>query len=152
MVEGEDDEAVMYVNSEEGFRSLRIVNHVDHLIYRKRYRHRRRTLITTFTTRFYYAYLLTILTCRLSLNVIPVYFLLVLHRCQWGYCSFEVQSCMFRIQFYITDISITSIYLVTLSTFFKASCWSGGEQDNTLVSENGRRISPIEWWFRGYVG
>ena len=33
MVEGKDDEAVMYVNSEAGFGSLRIVKGVDRLIY-----------------------------------------------------------------------------------------------------------------------
>jgi len=33
MVEAKDDEAVMYVNSEAGFRSLRIANGVDRLIY-----------------------------------------------------------------------------------------------------------------------
>jgi len=33
MVEGKDDEAVMYVNSETGFDSLTIVKGVDRLIY-----------------------------------------------------------------------------------------------------------------------
>jgi len=33
MVEGKDDEAVMYVNSETDFRSCRIVMGVDRLIY-----------------------------------------------------------------------------------------------------------------------
>jgi hypothetical protein len=33
MVEGKDDEAVMNVNSKAGYRSLRIVKSVDHLIY-----------------------------------------------------------------------------------------------------------------------
>jgi len=33
MVEGKDDKAVMYVNSETGFGSLRIVKGVDRLIY-----------------------------------------------------------------------------------------------------------------------
>jgi len=33
MVESKDDEAVMYVNSETGFGSLRIVKGVDCLIY-----------------------------------------------------------------------------------------------------------------------
>jgi len=33
MVEGKDDEAVMNVNSETGFGSLRIVKRVDRLIY-----------------------------------------------------------------------------------------------------------------------
>jgi hypothetical protein len=33
MVEGKDDEAVIYVNSERGFGSLRIVKGVDCLIY-----------------------------------------------------------------------------------------------------------------------
>jgi len=33
MVEGKDDKAVTYENFETGFRSLRIVNGVDRLIY-----------------------------------------------------------------------------------------------------------------------
>ena len=33
MVEGKNDKAVMYVNSETGFGSLRIVKGVDRLIY-----------------------------------------------------------------------------------------------------------------------
>jgi len=33
MVEGKNDNAVMYVNSETGFGSLRIVKSEDHLIY-----------------------------------------------------------------------------------------------------------------------
>ena len=33
MVQGKDDKAVTYVNSQTGFRSLRIVKGVDRLIY-----------------------------------------------------------------------------------------------------------------------
>jgi len=33
MVEGKDDTALMYVTTETGFGSFRIVNSVDHLIY-----------------------------------------------------------------------------------------------------------------------
>jgi len=53
MVEAKDDEAVMYVNSNVGFGSLRIVKGVDCLIYIKRYRHGGRTSITTSTTKIH---------------------------------------------------------------------------------------------------
>jgi len=97
-----------------------------------------------------YGYLLTFSTWRLTLNFIPLYYLSVLHRGQQGYFSLEVQCCTFTIQFHIMDISITFIYFVILSTFIKASRWSGSEQDNTLESEGSMRTSPIVWWFRGY--
>ena len=121
MVEAKDDEAVMYVNSNEGFGSLRIVKGVDRLIYIKRYRQGGRTSITSCTTRSIYGFLLTFSTWRLKLDFIPVYYPSVLHRSQGGYFSLEAHSCTFTIQFYITDISGTFLYLVILSTFVKAS-------------------------------
>jgi len=97
-----------------------------------------------------YGYLLTFSTWTFSLDFVPLNYLLVLHRSQWGYFSPEVQSCTFTIQFYITDISITLLYLVILSTFAKASHWSGSEQDDTLECEGSPRTSPTAWFFRGY--
>ena len=102
------------------------------------------------TLRFIYGYLLTFSTSRLSLNFIPLNYQLVLRRSQRGYFFFKVQSCTFIIQFYTTDISITSLYLVILSTLVKASRWSGRERDNTFESKESLRISPIARWFRGY--
>jgi len=94
-------------------------------------------------------YLLTFSAWRLRLDFIAMYCLLVLHQSQRGYFSLEVQSCIFTIQFYITDISITSLYLVILSTFVKASRWLGSEQDDALESEGSPRTNLISWWFRG---
>jgi len=151
MVEAKDDEAVTYVTSKAGISSHRIVKGVDRLIYSQRSQHRGRTSITISTTRFVYRYLLPFSTWRLSLNIIPVYYILVLHWSQWGYCPFGVQSCTFLMQFYTMDISITFLFLVILSTFVEASRWSGSEQDDTLQCEGSPRISPIAWWFRGYL-
>ena len=52
-------------------------------------------------------YLLALSFWRSHLNFIPKKYLLLLHRSQQGYFSFEVLSCTFIIQFYITDISLT---------------------------------------------
>ena len=49
MVEGKNDYAVTYVNSETGFDSLRIVKGVDRLIYQQ-YQHKERTSITFYQT------------------------------------------------------------------------------------------------------
>jgi len=68
-----------------------------------------------------YGYLLTFSSWSVSLDFIPVYCQLVLRQSQQGYISFEVQSCTFIIQSYTTDIFITHLYLVILSTFVKAS-------------------------------
>jgi len=55
---------------------------------------------------------------------------------------------MFTIQFYITDISITLVYLFILNTFVKACQWSGSDQDNTVVSNGSPRTCPIVSWLR----
>jgi len=144
-----NDEAVTYVNSNVGFGRLRIVKGVDRMIYIQRYWHGGRTSITTATTWCIYRYLLIFSTLRLRLNFIPLYYLLLLLRGKWGYCSLEVQSCTFTTQFYITDISITMLYLVIPSTLVKASRWSGREQDDTWESKGSLRTSMITRWFRG---
>jgi len=127
-----------------------MVKGVDRLKYIQWYQHGKWTSITTSTTRSICGYLLTFSTWRLSLTLIPLYYLSVMHRSQRGYFSLEVQSCMFNIQFYITDIFITFLDLVILSFFVKASCWSGREQGVTLESEGCLRTSPIAWWFWGF--
>jgi len=107
MVEVKDVEAVTYENSEAGFGSLWIVKGVDCLIYTQRYRHGGRTSITISRIRSSNRYPLTFSTWTLSLNIIPMIYLLVLIHSQQGYFSFEVQSCTFIGQFYIMDISVT---------------------------------------------
>jgi len=103
-----------------------------------------------FTTRCIHGYLLTFWTWRLSLNYIPMYYLVVLHRSQWAYFSLEVPWCTLIFLFDITDISIPPVNLDICSSLPDASCWSDIEQDDTLESQGSVRISPIEWWFRGY--
>jgi len=115
LVQAKDDNAVTHENSEAGFGSLRIVKGVDRLIYDQPYRHGGMTSRPTSTTRCISRYLLTFSTWRLSVNCIPGYNILVLGWSQQGYFSFEVQSCMFIIQFYIANTSIafsTWLFLV----------------------------------------
>jgi len=150
MVEEKDDEAVTYENSKAGFGSRRIVKSVACLIYIQRYRHGGRTLITISTTKFY----LRILIDHLDLEVNPQH-----DSCGLSICSAAKSTRILlhwsaafytHLQFSVTDISITSWYLVILSTFIKASRWLGSEQDNTLELEGSLRTSLVVWWFRGY--
>jgi hypothetical protein len=64
-------------------------------------------------------YLLTYSTWRLSLNFIPMYYLLVLYGSQQGYFSFVVWSCTFIHQFYIIDKPITLYTWLSLVPLLK---------------------------------
>jgi hypothetical protein len=75
--------AVTCENSETGFGSLRIVKGVDRLIYISdtdmEQGHRLHSIKYTIYIQIIYRYLLTFSIWRLSLNFIPVYYLLVLY-------------------------------------------------------------------------
>ena len=137
MVEGKDDNAVMYENSETGFRSLRTVKGVTgwyiSAIPTCRKDSDNLLLNIQSTFRSIYGYLLTFSTWRLRLNFIPICYRLVLYWSQRGYFSIEVQSCTLFFSS-ISRITHHSVYFIIPSTFVEASRWSGGEQDNTLES------------------
>ena len=83
MVETKDDKGSTHENSETGFGSLRIVNGVDRLIYISdtNMEEGSITVLSNIhsTFRLIDGYLLTFSTWRLSLNFIPLYYLLVLY-------------------------------------------------------------------------
>jgi len=90
------------------------------------------------TSRYICGYLLALSFWRSHLNFIPKNYLLLLRRSQQGYFSFEVLSCTFIIQFYITDISITLSSWILLVPSSKQE--SDQKQSNWMVG------SPKDVW------
>jgi hypothetical protein len=89
-------------------------------------------------------YLLTFSIWMSSVNFLPVNYLLVLHWSQQGYFSLKVQSCMFILQFYITDISINLYTWLFLTPSFK----------QVIDREDSKRIlwSQKEVWGKSISG
>jgi hypothetical protein len=142
-------------NSETGFGSLRIVNGVDRLIYISdtdmEEGHRLHSIEYTIYIQIIYRYLLTFAIWRLSLNFIPVYYLLVLYWSQRGYFFFEVQSCMLLFS------SISQINPITLYTWLflvpSSKQVVDQEESKTILwsSKKVRWTSSITSWFKGYL-
>jgi hypothetical protein len=94
---------------------------------------------------FIYRYLLTFSTWKLSLNIFPMHYLLLLYGSQRGHFSFEVQDCMFLFS------SVSRINPITLYSWLILVPSSKQVVDRVgstiiLRSPKNQSNSGVVWW------